>query len=127
MEVLRISVDGGGGSRSSCVAIELEGRPFALGVPPLLVSQPTSCQAISFVEFPEEIRDTAPHPAPRRQFGTVLNGVAETETSDGEVRRLRPGSVVLLEDTHGRGHVTRIIEGPFRLMFVALDDASPDG
>jgi hypothetical protein len=125
VQVVRITHDDAGGSRSSDIAVEFEGRPFAAGVPPLLVSQATRCHALSFVEFPAQVRDTAPHPTPRRQFGTVLTGVAETKTTDGEVRRLTPGTVVLLEDTDGRGHTTRIIEGPFRIMFVALD-AEPE-
>ena len=125
MEVVRISDDGAGGSCSSDIAVQLEARPFAVGVPPLLVSPATSCHALNFVEFPAEVRDTAPNPTHRRQFGTVLTGIAETETTDGKVRRLTAGTVVLLEDTAGRGHVTRIIEGPFRIMFVALD-AEPE-
>ena len=125
MNVVKISHDGAGGSRSSDVAVDFEARPFAAGVPPLLVSQATSCHAVSFVEFPPEVRDTEPHPTPRRQFGAVLSGVAETETTDGEVRRLTAGSIVLVEDTLGRGHVTRVVEAPFRIMFVALD-SEPD-
>jgi hypothetical protein len=48
--------------------------------------------------------------------------LAETETTDGDVRLLHPGFVVLLEDTQGQGHVTRIIEAPFRVVSVELDD-----
>ena len=120
MQVVRIAHDGIGGSTTSEVEIEFEERGFAAGVPPLLVSPTTACHTVSFVEFPDAIRDTDPHPTPRRQYGVVLTGVAETATSDGEVRHFGPGSVVLLEDTEGRGHVTRVIEPPFRIMFVAL-------
>jgi hypothetical protein len=31
----------------------------------------------------------------------------EMETTDGTVKRLGPGDLVLLEDTSGKGHVTR--------------------
>jgi hypothetical protein len=81
-----------------------------------------AASGIVFVEFPSSVRDTNPHPTPRRQFGAVMNGVAETQTTDGEVRRFGPGSLVLLEDTQGRGHVTRVIEAPFQVLFVALGD-----
>jgi hypothetical protein len=87
----------------------------------LLVSEAMSASGVVFVEFPSSVRDTEPHPTPRRQFAAILNGVAETETTDGEVRRHGPGSVVLLEDTVGTGHVTRVLEAPFRVMFVPLD------
>jgi hypothetical protein len=36
-----------------------------------------------------------------------LTGKVEFETSDGVVRRLAAGSVVLAEDTTGKGHISR--------------------
>jgi hypothetical protein len=36
-----------------------------------------------------------------------LTGEVEFETSDGDIRRLPAGSVVLVEDTTGKGHITR--------------------
>jgi hypothetical protein len=49
----------------------------------------------------------APHNAPYPVFIITLAGAAEVTTSDGERRVFGPGSVVLVEDTSGRGHVTR--------------------
>ncbi|MDJ0926493.1 MAG: cupin domain-containing protein [Gammaproteobacteria bacterium] len=49
------------------------------------------------------------HPAPRRQFAFLLSGTVEVTVSDGETRRFEPGSIVLLEDTTGKGHQTRIV------------------
>ena len=120
MKYVRIAQDGSGGSRSTDVEVSVEEQPFAAGVPPLLVSPTVASSAAVFVEFPENVRDTDPHPTPRRQFAVILNGVAETRTTDGVVRRHSPGSVVLLEDTEGAGHVTTVIESPFRVMFVAV-------
>jgi hypothetical protein len=47
------------------------------------------------------------HPAPRRQFVVTLSGEAEVEASDGEVRQIGPGTVMLAEDVTGKGHITR--------------------
>ena len=47
------------------------------------------------------------HPAPRRQFVITLSGHAEVEASDGEIRQIGPGSVMLADDTTGKGHITR--------------------
>jgi hypothetical protein len=47
------------------------------------------------------------HPAPRRQFVVTLSGQAEVEASDGEIRQIGPGTVMLAEDTTGKGHITR--------------------
>lgn len=49
------------------------------------------------------------HPAPFRQLHFYLSGEVEAETSDGEVRRIGPGTVVLVEDTSGRGHRSRVV------------------
>jgi quercetin dioxygenase-like cupin family protein len=47
------------------------------------------------------------HRAPRRQFVINLAGESEIEMSDGEKRRIGPGSVLLAEDTAGKGHIMR--------------------
>lgn len=47
------------------------------------------------------------HPAPRRQFVITLSGEAEVEASDGEVRQIGPGTIMLAEDVMGKGHITR--------------------
>lgn len=47
------------------------------------------------------------HPAPRRQFVITLSGEAEVEASDGEVRQIGPGTIMLAEDVTGKCHITR--------------------
>jgi hypothetical protein len=37
-----------------------------------------------------------------------LSGEGEIEASDGTVRPLRPGTVLLVDDTTGKGHMTRV-------------------
>jgi hypothetical protein len=49
------------------------------------------------------------HPAPRRRFILRLTGIIEATASDGETRQMGPGSIVLVEDTSGKGHLTRCI------------------
>ena len=71
-----------------------------------LISAPVPLEAMLFRRVTVEHGDT-PHVAPRRQFIVHLAGEAEVEVSDGEVRRFGPGSVVLVEDVTGKGHITR--------------------
>jgi hypothetical protein len=48
-------------------------------------------------------------PAPKREIVLCLSAQTEGMTSDGEMRRFGPGDVVLLEDTTGKGHRSRVI------------------
>jgi hypothetical protein len=47
------------------------------------------------------------HRAPRRQYVISLAGGISITASDGETRRIGAGEVVLVEDTTGKGHITR--------------------
>jgi hypothetical protein len=49
------------------------------------------------------------HPSPRRQFFLQLSGELEVAVSDCEVRRFIIGDVLLLEDTFGKGHISRVV------------------
>ena len=62
------------------------------------------------------------HTAPRRQFVITLGGMAEVECGDGSRRRFGPGDIMLADDTTGRGHITREIEGPRRSIFIPLPE-----
>jgi hypothetical protein len=49
------------------------------------------------------------HPAPTTQTLVVIQGEVEVGVSDGEVRRMTPGMVLVMEDNSGKGHTTRTI------------------
>jgi hypothetical protein len=62
------------------------------------------------------------HPAPRRQYIVLLDGEIEITVGDGETRRFHGGDVLLVEDTTGRGHRTRTVDGRMRRsVFITLD------
>ena len=62
------------------------------------------------------------HPAPRRQYILMLDGAVDIEVGDGEERRFGTGDILRVEDTSGRGHRSRAVEGkPRRSVFVTLD------
>ena len=60
------------------------------------------------------------HPATRRQLLFVLSGTLEIETSDGKKHRCSSGDVFLADDVGSRGHRSRTIGGPARVLFVHL-------
>jgi hypothetical protein len=62
------------------------------------------------------------HPAPRRQYIINLDAGVQITASDGESRKIGAGQVVLVEDTHGKGHLSKALEGKLRhCIFVTLE------
>jgi hypothetical protein len=49
------------------------------------------------------------HTAPRRQYVITLSGHGELEFSDGKKLSVGPGNIELVEDTTGKGHITRTV------------------
>ena len=113
----RIYADAQGGSHFDTVTVE---QNLATGAPPaapFYVSGDGSASKYRFYTFqPGWIGDW--HPCPARQFLALLSGAVSMETTDGTVRRFKPGDLVLLEDTSGRGHLTKNIGDGYATYFV---------
>jgi len=63
------------------------------------------------------------HPAPRRQYIINLDAGVQITASDGEARKIGAGEVILVEDTTGKGHLSKALDGRLRhCIFVTLDD-----
>ena len=61
------------------------------------------------------------HPAPRRQFVVNLTGQVEITASDGEKRVCGPGSIMLADDTTGKGHLSKHVGSEERVsLFIHL-------
>ena len=62
------------------------------------------------------------HPAPRRQYIINLDAGVEITASDGEKRHIRAGEVILVEDTWGKGHLSKAVGAALRhCIFVPTD------
>jgi len=48
------------------------------------------------------------HTAPRRQYVITLSGHGELEVAGGKKIAVGPGHIELVEDTTGKGHITRV-------------------
>ena len=71
---------------------------------------------------PADHRISVWHRAPRRQYVISLAGGISITASDGETRHIGAGEVVLVEDTTGKGHITRSSgDGPRHTIFVPID------
>lgn len=77
------------------------------------LSERFAVSGIVFRENPSDY-DYDWHNAPQRQYVVMLDGNIEIEVSDGEVRRFTGGDILLVEDTTGRGHKTRTVDGKSR-------------
>ena len=61
------------------------------------------------------------HPAPARQWMLIMRGQVGCQVSDGTERVIGPGTLVLLEDTCGKGHRSwQASEQPFLMVAVKL-------
>jgi hypothetical protein len=54
------------------------------------------------------------HPAPRRQYIVNLDAGVQITASDGEVRVIGAGEVLLVEDTSGKGHLSKAVAATVR-------------
>ena len=62
------------------------------------------------------------HPAPRRQYIINLDAGVQITASDGESRVIGAGEVILVEDTTGKGHLSKAVAGRTRhCIFVPID------
>lgn len=117
----RIFSDESGESHFGRVDVDLASTNYAPPAPPLDVSTPDPAERVLFFRAPVGWTGDF-HPSPRRQLYIGLSGSIEVTVSDGEVRVYPPGSVVLLEDTHGKGHYTKAVgDTEWRGAFVHLE------
>jgi hypothetical protein len=88
------------------------------------ISEPIKTTNLWFRTTPA-LQDMDWHPAPRRQLVITLSGgIAELTASDGQSRLVKPGDIVLVEDTFGKGHKSKAFDGlPRNSLFIGLADS----
>jgi len=123
IDFIRIMADPDGGSHFEIRRIDLATNDYAPPAPPLLTSRRTSAEASVFLELPAGWYGDW-HPTPVRQWLILMSGECEFEVADGERCRRRAGDVVMLDDTTGKGHRTRVSgDTPARIAAVHFGDA----
>ena len=76
---------------------------------------------VIFREVPPDY-DLDWHPAPRRQYIVNLDAGVEITASDGEKRRIGAGEIILVEDTWGKGHLSKAVDGKVRhCLFIPVE------
>ncbi len=75
-------------------------------------------RSFQFAKAPADL-DYQWHPAPQRQAVLVLTGGLAMEYGDGSNTVVQPGGFLIGEDTDGRGHITRAVNGAERFSIFA--------
>ncbi|CAM9736719.1 unnamed protein product [Scytosiphon promiscuus] len=129
-------ISGGSGSSSfwslPCVSVDAEGNSFfchkkvALGAGSGsgigALSQLIPAAGIKFRETPGDY-DFDFHCAPARQFVVSLDAEVDIEVTDGTRNIFPAGTVMLAEDTWGKGHRSRAVDGKSRKsLFIVIPD-----
>jgi hypothetical protein len=79
---------------------------FAPPAAPVGVSQTVEATQYVIIQVPNDW-DGGMHPTPKRQLLIILTGAVEMIASDGVSRSFGPGMTLLMEDTSGKGHITK--------------------
>jgi hypothetical protein len=86
-----------------------------------ILSETVAASSISFRET-RSGGAFAPHDAPTRQLVITLSGTLEFQTASGASFIIRPGDILLAEDTTGTGHSWKLMDDrPWRRAYVIID------
>lgn len=108
LSYVRIYADAQGESHFEDVEVPLSLIEVAPGISPLFASGFNEASRYAFLRAEPGWREDW-HPAPQRQFLVYLAGVTDFRVSDGEVRKIGPGTILLAEDTVGTGHISEVV------------------
>jgi hypothetical protein len=107
-KVVRIYATADGGSRVEELTISPDAKPIDITRMTASVYRGSGTRAPDW------------HTAPRKQFAINMTGELEVELTDGTRRKIG-SDLVFLEDTTGKGHVTRAL-GPITNVFLHVPD-----
>jgi len=123
VKLLRLFSDDNGESHFEDVDIPFaEVDDYFENTPPVMFSSFEPAATYGFERVPPGwVGDW--HPAPQRVLAIYLSGELELQASDEEVRAIGPGTVLLAEDTTGKGHRNRVTSPTgIEMVFVTLPE-----
>ena len=116
----RVAMNAEGETYFADAAAKFELKDFAPPAGPVGVAAQQAAKSVVFTTSDSNWHGDW-HPTPHKQYVFMLGGAIEIKVADGEVRRFSIGDIILLEDTSGRGHDTRVVsEEPALFAIVAL-------
>ncbi|MBI1358606.1 MAG: cupin domain-containing protein [Acidobacteria bacterium] len=122
MTVARLYADADGVTHFGAVELPLETKDFTPPAPPIDISAFQPAARYAFLTVAPGWNGIE-HPAPVRSLFVFLGGRWEIAVGDGEVRVFGPGETLLVEDTAGPGHSTRLLDdAPGSALLIQLPD-----
>src|SRR2546423_6188616 len=115
MKITRLLSTNDGESHFDDVAIEFGATDYAPPAPPLGLSETSAATQVRFMNAPTGWQSDW-HSSSARNLFVVLSGEWEVTASDGETRRFGTGSILLVEDTSGKGHTSRVLSDSIAVM-----------
>jgi hypothetical protein len=115
MRYIRLFADAAGESHFADIEVEFADSDYTQSAPPLGLSTLYPATQFGFMNAPAGWQSDW-HPSSARNFFVVINGEWEVTASDGETRRFGPQSLLLVEDTTGKGHKSRVISDAIAAM-----------
>ena len=115
MRITRLYSDAAGDSHFEDTEIDLLLHDYAPPAPPLRLSAFMPATQFGFMQAPTGWSSDW-HPSSARNLFFVLTGEWEVRASDGETRRFAVGEVLLVEDTTGKGHSSRVVDNSVAAM-----------
>jgi hypothetical protein len=105
---VRLFADAAGESHFEDVLSELSPVEFVPSAPALHVYSASLAERVGFFGA-ESGWSSDWHVSSARNLFILITGSWEIEASDGEKRMIQPGDTLLVEDTTGKGHRSRVL------------------
>jgi EutQ-like cupin domain len=122
MSYTRLYASEDGQSHFEQVEFDLSLTEYAPPAPPLELSTMIAATECGLMKAPAGWQSDW-HTSTARNLFVVLSGEWEVTASDGECRRFSTGDVLLVEDTTGKGHSSRVLsEAESVALLIRLDD-----
>jgi hypothetical protein len=114
----RLFTDERGASCFEDLTIELQPGFSAPGLETAILSAPfLASESSLWIGAPTTWKDYTRHQAPRRMILVTTQGEYQVTTSEGVIRHFPVGSVLLVEDTAGAGHSSKITSAEDVIIF----------
>jgi hypothetical protein len=117
--IVRIYADAEGESHFEDLEFKFKQTDLVPPAPPVLMTKLENASQYGF-ELVRPGWHGDWHTVPQRLLAVYLSGAGTIQASDGELRHLRPGTILLAEDTFGKGHISRMTGDEEMLVLILM-------